>query len=84
VKYAESKGVLLIAAGNDAENGSVDNFPNPNLKIHIRGQKTGSPSVQAAIHWLKKLLKSYTASFSNYGKKDVFTRPVLLYTSRRQ
>ena len=34
VKYAESKGVLLIhAAGNDAENvDSVDNFPNPNYK----------------------------------------------------
>jgi len=42
VKYAESKGVLLIhAAGNDGENvDSVDNFPNPNFKnSHLQAKK---------------------------------------------
>lgn len=67
VKYAESKGVLLVhAAGNDHKNiDSTDNFPNavaigtsrkaPNW-ITV-GASTGSESV--------------TAYFSNYGKENV-------------
>ncbi len=85
VKYAESKGVLLIhAAGNEAQNvDTTENFPNPNLK----GSKT------RATNWItvgassdplaEKSSKSYTAYFSNYGKKevDIFAPGTKIYSS---
>jgi hypothetical protein len=45
VKYAESKGVLLVhAAGNDAKDiDTADNFPNPIMKAPIKKHLTGSP-----------------------------------------
>jgi subtilisin family serine protease len=85
VKYAESKGVLLIhAAGNDAENvDSVDNFPNPNFKnSHMQAKNwitVGASSDPRA----EEVFKSYTASFSNYGKKevDVFAPGTRIYST---
>jgi subtilisin family serine protease len=84
VRYAESKGVLLVhAAGNDAKNvDTADNFPNPVMKdTHKKAGNwitvgaSGDPGAGG-----------YTASFSNYGKKqvDVFAPGVKISpTSRR-
>lgn len=66
VKYAESKGVLLVhAAGNDAKNlDSSYNYPTPNLLDGTRPNNwitvgaSGDPKAGGL-----------TASFSNYGKK---------------
>jgi cell wall-associated protease len=85
VKYAESKGVLLIhAAGNDnADVDTVANFPNPDFKN----------STYTASNWITvgassdpladPGFKSYTASFSNYGRKevDVFAPGVKIYST---
>jgi len=80
VKYAESKGVLLVhAAGNDAKNLDSDfNFPNPML---LNG---GRPT-----NWLTIGASGdpgnggLAASFSNYGKKevDVFAPGVNIYST---
>ncbi|HEY4148116.1 MAG TPA: S8 family peptidase [Chitinophagaceae bacterium] len=81
VKYAESKGVLLVhAAGNDAANvDSTDNFPNPHLRAdNIKASNwitvgaSGDPKEGG-----------YTAVFSNYGKADVdvFAPGVKIYSS---
>jgi subtilisin family serine protease len=85
VKYAESKGILLIhAAGNDAENvDSVDNFPNPIYK-NSRSQAKNWITVGASSDPLaEESFKSYTASFSNYGKKevDVFAPGTRIYST---
>jgi len=81
VKYAESKGVLLVhAAGNDHKNiDTADNFPNPVYK-NMKGRSStfitvgasGDPSNGGA-----------TANFSNYGKKevDVFAPGVSIYST---
>lgn len=81
VQYAASKGVLLVhAAGNDAKNVDVkDNFPSP---VYKSGQGkadnwiTVGASGDAAAGGL-------TASFSNYGKKevDVFAPGVKIYST---
>ncbi len=85
VKYAESRGVLLIhAAGNDAEDvDTADNFPNPNFKN----------SKERADNWItvgassdpraEEGFGSYTASFSNYGRKevDVFAPGARIYST---
>lgn len=85
VKYAESKGVLLIhAAGNDnADVDTTDNFPNPNFKY----------STYTASNWItvgassdplaEPGFQSYTASFSNYGRKevDVFAPGTRIYST---
>ena len=85
VKYAESKGVLLIhAAGNDAENvDTIDNFPNPNYKnsrFHAKNWITVGASSDPLA---EESFKSYTASFSNYGKKevDVFAPGTRIYST---
>jgi subtilisin family serine protease len=81
VKYAESKGVLLVhAAGNDAAD--VDtawNFPTPVFKAD--GQR--------ATNWITvgasgdPQLGGLVASFSNFGKNevDVFAPGVQIYSS---
>jgi subtilisin family serine protease len=85
VKYAESKNVLLIhAAGNDHKNlDSADNFPNAELKVSktrasnwITVGASSDPSAEADF-------KSYTASFSNYGKSevDVFAPGTRIYST---
>ncbi len=81
VKYAESKDVLLVqAAGNDAKNvDSSDNFPTP---IYLdNGQKATNWITVGASGDLKN--GGITASFSNYGKKnvDVFAPGVQIYST---
>lgn len=85
VRYAESKGVLLVhAAGNDAADvDTTDNFPNP----HFRN------STYTATNWItvgassdplaEPGFGSYTASFSNYGKNevDVFAPGTRIYST---
>jgi len=85
VKYAESKDVLLIhAAGNDAENvDSVDNFPNPNYKNSRLFAKNWITVGASSDPLAEEGFKSYTASFSNYGKKevDVFAPGTRIYST---
>lgn len=85
VKYAESKGVLLVhAAGNDAANvDSTDNFPNANLRT-IKERATNWITVGASSDPLAEPgFNSYTASFSNYGKQevDVFAPGTKIYST---
>ncbi len=81
VRYAESKNVLLVhAAGNDAKNiDSTDNFPNPNY-IDGKGRATNWITVGASGDPKNG---GITASFSNYGKKevDVFAPGVQIYST---
>jgi subtilisin family serine protease len=85
VKYAESKSVLLVhAAGNDHKDlDSTDNFPNPTLREYktratnwITVGASSDPSAESDF-------KSYTASFSNYGKNevDVFAPGTRIYST---
>lgn len=80
-RYAEKKGVLLIhAAGNDNKNvDSADNFPNP-IYINGKGKATNVITVGASGDEKNGGL---TASFSNYGKKevDVFAPGVGIYST---
>jgi cell wall-associated protease len=85
VKYAESKGVLLIhAAGNDAADvDTTDNFPNPDFR-HSGYIASNWITVGASSDPLAEPgFESYTASFSNYGKKevDVFAPGTRIYSS---
>ncbi|ULQ54362.1 S8 family serine peptidase [Flavihumibacter fluvii] len=85
VKYAESKGVLLVhAAGNDAANvDSTDNFPNTDLTT-INAKATNWITVGASSDPLAEPgFNSYTASFSNYGKQgvDVFAPGTKIYST---
>ena len=81
VRYAESKGVLLVhAAGNDAVDiDTADNFPNPNY-IDGKGRATNWITVGASGDPKNG---GITASFSNYGKKevDVFSPGVQIYST---
>jgi cell wall-associated protease len=85
VKYAESRGVLLIhAAGNDAENvDSVDNFPNPNFKNSRSHAKNWITVGASSDPKAEENFRSYTASFSNYGKKevDIFAPGTRIYST---
>jgi cell wall-associated protease len=85
VKYAESKGVLLVhAAGNDHKNlDSADNFPNAALKTYkerasnwLTVGASSDPTAEAGF-------SSLTASFSNYGKSevDVFAPGTKIYST---
>jgi cell wall-associated protease len=85
VKYAESKGVLLVhAAGNDHKNlDSADNFPNAALVSYKERAKnwltvgaSSDPTAEAGF-------QSLTASFSNYGKTevDVFAPGTRIYST---
>jgi subtilisin family serine protease len=84
VKYAESKGVLLVhAAGNDAKNiDTLDNFPNP---VFITDKKRADNWITVGASQPKSDGKkeSLTAGFSNYGKKevDVFAPGVKIYST---
>lgn len=78
--YAESKNVLLVhAAGNDAKNiDEKDNFPSG---AYVNGGRAGTLITVGASAEPKS--GSYTASFSNYGKKevDVFSPGVKIYST---
>lgn len=79
VKYAESKGVLIVhAAGNDSKNLDIENnFPTRKL------QKKGE-----ALNWIEVGASAagndeFVGSFSNYGKKsvDLFAPGVEIYST---
>lgn len=78
--YAESKNVLLVhAAGNDSKNVDMAfNFPNPN---YVNGGRASNVITVGASAEPKS--GSYTASFSNYGKKevDVFAPGANIYST---
>jgi subtilisin family serine protease len=69
VKYAESKGVLLVhAAGNDGSNlDSTNNFPNPTYKTE--GRKASNWLTVGASGDPKN--GGLVAGFSNFGKNEV-------------
>ena len=81
VKYAESKGVLLVhAAGNDGKNiDTADNFPNARLRA-TRSKATNWITVGASGD---PKAGGLTATFSNYGKEevDVFAPGVRIYST---
>ncbi len=81
VKYAESKGVLLVhAAGNSSEN--IDEMPNFPSKKFINSRKEANNWIEVgASSW--KSETEFVAEFSNYGKKtvDVFAPGVDLYST---
>lgn len=80
VKYAESKGVLLIhAAGNDAAN--IDEITHyPCKKFEGKGEAPNFMDV-GALNWQAD--EKIVASFSNYGKKtvDLFSPGVDIYST---
>ena len=83
VKYAESKGVLLVhAAGNDAKNvDSTFNYPCP---LPLEGTRPSNwITVGASGPKNDEKGNGLTASFSNYGKSevDVFAPGVKIYST---
>ena len=80
VKYAESKGVLLVhAAGNDNDNLDLDpDFPNRTFQ---KGGQTKTWIEVGASSWGAN--ENLVADFSNYGKKtvDVFAPGVEIYST---
>lgn len=80
-RYAESKNVLLVhAAGNDAKNvDTADNFPNP---VFVDGKGRANNVITVGASGDPKA-GGLTASFSNYGKKevDVFSPGVKIYST---
>jgi len=80
VKYAESKGVLLIhAAGNDGDDlDQKANFPN---KKYTAGGEAKSWLEIGASSWGTD--ENFVGSFSNYGKKsvDLFSPGVQIYST---
>jgi subtilisin family serine protease len=80
IKYAESKGVLLIhAAGNDAsDNDVVDNFPSPHFNDHTRATNVITVGASGSGRRSSKV-----ANFSNYGKRevDLFAPGVQIYST---
>jgi subtilisin family serine protease len=83
VKYAESKGVLLVhAAGNDAKNiDTTWNFPTPVFKGD--GKRAPNWITVGASAPKNDSTGSLTANFSNYGQKevDVFAPGVRIYST---
>jgi len=81
VKYAESKGVLLVhAAGNSSED--IDEMPNFPSKKFINSRKEANNWIEVGASSWKGETK-FVAEFSNYGKKtvDVFAPGVDLYST---
>lgn len=81
VKYAESKGVLLIhAAGNSSDD--IDQVPNFPSRQYADSKKEAENWIEVgASSW--KGEEEFVAEFSNYGKKsvDVFAPGVDLYST---
>lgn len=82
VRYAESKGVLLVhAAGNDAKNLEVEpNFPN---RIYAKTGKEASNWLEVGASSWHAENSRFVANFSNYGKSkvDVFAPGVDIYST---
>ncbi len=83
VKYAQSKGVLLVhAAGNSAQNlDTTWNFPTPVFEDGKRASNWITVGASAPSGELTE--GGLTASFSNYGKNevDVFAPGVKIYST---
>ncbi len=81
VRYAESKGVLMVhAAGNDAKDIDIEyNFPNPVFQSDAK--RSGTWITVGASGDSK--LGNLVANFSNYGKNevDVFAPGVKIYST---
>lgn len=81
VRYAQSKGVLLVhAAGNDGKNvDSTENYPNPN-NVETKMKAPNFITVGASGD---PKTGGIAADFSNYGKKevDVFAPGVKIYST---
>jgi hypothetical protein len=81
VKYAESKGVLLVhAAGNDAKNiDEEDNFPSRKSSIDSNRNFSNWITIGAS----GAIENEIAANFSNYGKKEVnvFAPGVKIYST---
>lgn len=82
VKYAESKGVLLVhAAGNDGENlEEKPSFPAP----YFLGTTTRAPNfITVGASSDPRIKGQYIADFSNYGNKtvDVFAPGVKIWST---
>ena len=81
VRYADSKGVLLVlAAGNDHKNIDLgDNFPNPDY-LDGKGRASNFITVGASGDPTNG---GVAATFSNYGKKevDIFAPGVRIYST---
>lgn len=80
VRYAESKGVLLVhAAGNDDDNN--DTNPSYPTRYYKDGKEAGNWIEVGASAWGAD--STLAANFSNYGKKSVnfFAPGVQLYTT---
>lgn len=84
VRYAESKGVLLVhAAGNDSKDvDTAFNFPSP---VFLTDAKRASNWITVGASGPSEDLSAggLTAGFSNYGKKevDVFAPGVKIYST---
>lgn len=82
VKYAESKGVLLVhAAGNDGKNIDTSfNYPTPQL---LDGTRPNNWITVGASGPKNSDKENIVAGFSNYGKKevDVFAPGVKIYAT---
>lgn len=82
VKYAESKGVLLVhAAGNDAKNIDTSfNYPTP---VFNDGKRASNWITVGASGPNNENGNSLAANFSNYGKQevDVFAPGVKIYAT---
>lgn len=80
-RYAEKKGVLLVhAAGNDSKNvDTAHNYPNP---VYANGKGRASNVITVGAAGDEKN-GGLTASFSNFGKKevDVFAPGVNIYST---
>ncbi len=85
VKYADEKGVLLVhAAGNDGSDvDTTDNFPNANLRAQKEHAGNWITVGASSDPLAEPMFRSYTASFSNYGKKevDVFSPGTKIYST---
>ena len=81
VKYAQSKDVVMVhAAGNDHKDiDTADNFPNP---VYIDGSGRAANFITVGASG-DSTNGGFTASFSNYGKKevDVFAPGVNIYST---
>lgn len=81
IKFAESKGVLLVhAAGNDASNvDSVKNFPTAHYELPQATSFNNYLTIGASTYMKKEI----PASFSNYGQKnvDVFAPGYKIYAT---
>lgn len=82
VKYAETKGVLLVhAAGNDSKDVDVsDNFPNPDFNNDTATKASNWITVGASGD---PAAGGLIGSFSNYGKNgvDIFAPGVKIYST---